>query len=74
MCEGDIDYCMSDPCQNGATCHDQQTDYRCACVPGFTGINCETEVDECDPNPCLNGGTCEVQCVLGVRGGGGTYT
>ena len=38
----DINECVPDPCQNGATCVDQVGSYRCDCVAGYTGSNCET--------------------------------
>lgn len=33
--------CISDPCQNGATCHDGINNYTCECDPGYDGTNCE---------------------------------
>lgn len=57
-CEVDIDECDEDPCQNGATCHDQVGLYTCSCVPGYEGINCELDINECDSSPCQHGGTC----------------
>ena len=35
--------CNSDPCQNGATCNENnnQPGYTCTCAPGFTGTNCQ---------------------------------
>ena len=38
----DINDCIPDPCQNGATCVDLVGSYRCDCVAGYTGSNCET--------------------------------
>ena len=38
----DINDCIPDPCQNGATCKDLVGSYRCDCVAGYTGSNCET--------------------------------
>uniref|UniRef100_A0A8D9AAV9 Protein crumbs n=1 Tax=Cacopsylla melanoneura TaxID=428564 RepID=A0A8D9AAV9_9HEMI len=40
------DPCKDLPCQNGGTCREdckQQADYKCDCLPGWTGKNC-TEV------------------------------
>ena len=61
-CSVDIDYCMSSPCHNNATCEDVVggAGYVCVCVTGYTGSDCETEVDECASSPCQNGGTCTV--------------
>eukprot|EP00058_Branchiostoma_floridae_P011529 XP_002597017.1 hypothetical protein BRAFLDRAFT_215849 [Branchiostoma floridae] len=36
----DANECSSDPCQNGATCHDELNSYTCACVAGWEGIHC----------------------------------
>ncbi|XP_023932789.1 uncharacterized protein LOC106154055 [Lingula anatina] len=58
LCETDINECESDPCHNGATCHDEVNGFYCACVAGFTGVFCQTEMNECSSNPCFNGGTC----------------
>ncbi len=38
----DIDYCDSNPCQNGATCNDLINSYVCVCVDGYIGLNCQT--------------------------------
>ncbi|XP_022795937.1 neurogenic locus notch homolog protein 1-like isoform X3 [Stylophora pistillata] len=49
----------SRPCQNGATCVNNQDGYKCLCKPGYQGKNCEQDVNECSTRPCLNGGTCQ---------------
>ncbi|XP_041478166.1 sushi, von Willebrand factor type A, EGF and pentraxin domain-containing protein 1-like [Lytechinus variegatus] len=55
----DINECVSEPCQNGATCVDLRGNFQCICAPGFTGSNCEIDVDECALyRPCLHSGTC----------------
>ena len=36
----DIDYCKSDPCQNGGTCSNRDASFRCDCVEGFSGYDC----------------------------------
>ena len=35
--------CASNPCQNGATCFDQNggSGYACLCPAGFEGTNCD---------------------------------
>ena len=38
----DINECEANPCKNGGTCFDLVGDYRCDCVPGYTGADCET--------------------------------
>ena len=37
------DPCLSDPCENGATCTPDDTtgEYQCQCAMGFEGTNCE---------------------------------
>ena len=37
----EIDECASNPCLNGATCHDQHNSHLCECADGFTGRYCE---------------------------------
>ncbi|EDO34703.1 predicted protein, partial [Nematostella vectensis] len=53
-----INFCDSNPCNNGAQCNNMVDGYRCMCKSGFTGKNCEVEEDECTTNPCANGGAC----------------
>ena len=36
----DFDECGSSPCVNG-TCKDLVNNYRCTCMPGYSGRNCE---------------------------------
>ncbi|XP_061836569.1 protein crumbs homolog 2a [Nerophis lumbriciformis] len=58
-CTVNIDECDSEPCQNGATCHDQDNSFACTCPVGFSGFLCEVNIDECESQPCQNGGWCE---------------
>ena len=37
----DIDECESEPCKNGASCHNMINSYRCSCADGFTGHICD---------------------------------
>jgi hypothetical protein len=37
----DIDECLSNPCQNGATCNNEQNGYTCRCAGGWQGTNCD---------------------------------
>lgn len=52
-----INYCTSNPCENGATCQPVWNGYTCRCPNGISGTNCDT-VDHCYSNPCENGGSC----------------
>ena len=59
----DIDECLANPCQNGATCSDSSSDesvavgaFDCACASGFTGALCETD----NGNPVIT--ESEVSC------------
>ncbi|XP_062521087.1 protein serrate-like [Corticium candelabrum] len=42
-CTRDLDECTSNPCQNGATCHDCVNHYACTCEVGYTGERCTTK-------------------------------
>ena len=47
LCVVAIAPCLSDPCQNGATCHTTNGDkYTCHCKAGYTGQNCESKNTE----------------------------
>jgi hypothetical protein len=52
------DHCAPHPCQNGATCQNNETGYTCACAPGFAGTDCQTNIDDCAGSPCANGAAC----------------
>ncbi|KAJ8300989.1 hypothetical protein KUTeg_022508, partial [Tegillarca granosa] len=56
-----IDFCASQPCRNGGTCHALQDGYQCSCVAGYKGDTCTEDIDECadNPNLCKNGGSCD---------------
>ena len=54
----DINDCVNHKCQNGATCIDADSTYRCFCRTGFQGRYCETNINDCASMPCLHGGNC----------------
>jgi CUB/sushi domain-containing protein len=53
-----INECVSNPCQNGATCRDGFNSFSCVCIAGYSGAFCQTQINECLSNPCLNGASC----------------
>ena len=53
-CE-EVDECLSDPCQNGATCRNRVGEYVCDCDVDFVGVNCQLSEDSCDSMPCQHG-------------------
>ena len=46
LCMLELSGCASNPCQNGATCFDQNggSGYACLCPAGFEGTNCENGI------------------------------
>ncbi len=47
-----------DSCVNNGTCIDLVHDYRCQCLPGFTGRMCQYDLRQCSDTVCRNFGTC----------------
>ena len=47
-----------DSCLNNGTCIDLVHDYRCQCLPGFTGRMCQYDLRQCNDSLCRNFGTC----------------
>jgi hypothetical protein len=41
ICFSDIDECIGNVCQNGATCVDGIDQYTCTCVAGYDGNFCQ---------------------------------
>ena len=37
------EYCIPNPCKNGATCTAEQQGYTCSCQPGFRGETCQSK-------------------------------
>ena len=58
FCEKTIDWCSTNPCQNGGNCANEVTGFTCFCAPGWSGPRCETNIDECEHNPCGDHGQC----------------
>ena len=44
--------CDEEPCENGGTCVETGSSYRCDCPEGFTGNQCEMDINECLSEPC----------------------
>ncbi|XP_077593267.1 protein crumbs homolog 2a [Stigmatopora nigra] len=62
--------CLSEPCQNGATCVDTSDDYACICDSEglrYMGKNCEQLYDACSFAPCHDclstPGLAEYRCI-----------
>ncbi|XP_069119028.1 uncharacterized protein [Argopecten irradians] len=54
-----VDFCSSNPCQNGGVCGSSQGTFVCTCTDGYTGLSCEK--GPCPPTTtphCNNGGYC----------------
>ncbi|KAK3610573.1 hypothetical protein CHS0354_009013 [Potamilus streckersoni] len=41
MCDVEVDFCHSNPCQHGGTCQRNEGGYTCTCPQNFAGDNCE---------------------------------
>ena len=55
----DLGNCNHNRCQHGSTCVSlPKSEFRCHCLPGYTGGYCEINIDECTNDPCKNGGVC----------------
>uniref|UniRef100_A0A8C4R0G6 Delta-like protein n=1 Tax=Eptatretus burgeri TaxID=7764 RepID=A0A8C4R0G6_EPTBU len=50
--------CVTNPCQNGASCRELDTGFACRCTTGWAGITCNENIDKCSYNTCAHGGTC----------------
>ena len=71
-CEVELQECITNPCQNNATCYEVEADYNnlqfgqyCYCLPYTTGEFCESQYDPCDDVECHNGGSCWSHFVTG---------
>ncbi|XP_012658923.1 protein delta homolog 1 isoform X2 [Otolemur garnettii] len=61
LCEIDVRACTSTPCANNGSCVNLENgQYKCSCIPGYTGRNCLKKEGPCANNgsPCQNGGSC----------------
>ena len=53
-----INECDSLPCLHDGRCFDLDADFRCECLPGWTGRTCEHIEGMCMPDTCRNGAPC----------------
>uniref|UniRef100_A0AAQ5ZHN2 Uncharacterized protein n=1 Tax=Amphiprion ocellaris TaxID=80972 RepID=A0AAQ5ZHN2_AMPOC len=58
LCEGDINECELNPCENRGTCVNTEGSFYCHCQSGFSGSVCSADGDECMKVKCQNGATC----------------
>ncbi|CAC5361985.1 unnamed protein product [Mytilus coruscus] len=56
---GDVDECLSNPCQNGGTCTDRINGYKCTCRDNYVGVTCQYDISKCHYAACHNGGICK---------------
>uniref|UniRef100_A0A8C6QHG6 Neurogenic locus notch homolog protein 3 n=1 Tax=Nannospalax galili TaxID=1026970 RepID=A0A8C6QHG6_NANGA len=66
---------LSQLCQAGGECVDDNHSHYCVCPEGRAGSHCEQEVDPCAAQPCQHGGTCRgymggyvCECPVGYSG------
>lgn len=66
-CRDRIYYCDSTPCENGATCEDNEPgNYTCLCTEDFEGQNCtDRKIITCAQQPCQNEQPCYDKAPLG---------
>ncbi|XP_063809197.1 coagulation factor VII [Pseudophryne corroboree] len=57
----DENQCLSNPCTNGGTCHDELQSYTCTCPLGYEGRHCETDMNE-DLQCFKDNGQCDQFC------------
>ncbi len=51
--------CNHNRCQHGSTCLSlANSQFKCNCLPGFSGAFCELDIDECLKKPCKNNAVC----------------
>jgi hypothetical protein len=55
----EINECNTSPCVNG-NCTDLVNSYKCACEPGYDGVNCTVNIDDCATSPCVNGNCTDI--------------
>ncbi|CAM9664642.1 unnamed protein product [Bubo scandiacus] len=77
-CERLYDACVQHECPADWICSGTAglLEYKCICVPGFTGTDCDIDINECESNPCkdprfecvnsVDGYTCK--CQTGLNG------
>ena len=42
MLSSDVNECFNNPCKNGANCINMEGNFRCLCLPQWTGKLCDT--------------------------------
>lgn len=62
-CQTNINDCeaSSEQCYRSTECQDLINDFKCVCLPGWTGRLCDKYNGSfCKPSPCLNEGICRL--------------
>ncbi len=54
----EINYCDSNPCQNGAMCINKMDGFECVCLAEYDGFLCQHDRDSCTFSPCGMNGNC----------------
>lgn len=66
-CEGNVDDCLNNACENNATCKDDAANYTCLCSDGFKGTLCEIAMVDGGWGKWSEWSPCSVPCGNGTK-------
>lgn len=66
-CEGNVDDCVDNACENNATCKDGAANYTCLCSDGFKGALCEIAMVDGGWGKWSEWSPCSVTCGNGTK-------